>query len=54
MKKINACHRDFSFYRIAYDYSRAEWDLLRDNLRDIPWEDIFKLGASTVVSEFFE
>ena len=27
------------FQRIAYDYSRADWDGLRDYLRDIPWED---------------
>ena len=38
--------RDAPFHRIAYDYSRADWDGLRDHLRDVPWEDIFKLGAS--------
>ena len=26
---------------MAYDYSRADWDGLRDDLRDVPWEDIF-------------
>ena len=25
-----------------------------DHLRDVPWEDIFKLGASVAVSEFSE
>ena len=25
--------------RIAYDYSRADWDGLRDHLREVPWED---------------
>ena len=25
------------------DYPRADWDGLRDHLRDVPWEDIFKL-----------
>ena len=39
---------------MAYDYSRADWDGLRDHLRDVPWEDIFKLGASAVASEFCE
>ena len=39
---------------MAYDYSRADWDGLRDHLRDVPWEDIFKLGASTAASEFSE
>ena len=42
------------FHRIAYDYSRAEWDDLRDLLRDVPWEDIFKLVASAAASEFCE
>ena len=39
---------------MAYDYSRADWDGLRDHLRDVPWENIFKLGASTAASEFSE
>ena len=42
------------FYCIAYDYSRADWDGLCDHLRDVPWEDIFKLGASAAASEFCE
>ena len=42
------------FHRVAYDYSRADWDGLRDHLRDVPWEDIFKLDASTAASEFCE
>ena len=37
---------------MAYDYSRAGWDGLRDHLRDAAWEDIFKLNASAVASEF--
>ena len=41
---------DASFHRIAYDYSRANWDGLRDHLRDSPWEDIFKLSASATAS----
>ena len=46
--------QDALFHRIAYDYSPADWDGLRDHLRDVPWEDIFKLGASAAVSEFCE
>ena len=46
--------QDAPFHRIAYDYSRADWDALRDHLRDVPCEDIFKLGASTAASEFCE
>ena len=41
-------------HRVAYDYSRADWDDLRDHLRDVPWEDIFRLSASAVASEFCE
>ena len=43
---------DGPFHRIAYDYSRAYWDGLRDHLKDAPWEDIFKLSASAAASEF--
>ena len=46
--------QDAPFYRIAYDYSRADWDGFRDHLRDVPWEDIFILGASAAASEFCE
>ena len=46
--------QDTLFHHIAYDYSRADWDGLRDHLRDAPWEDIFKLGASVAASEFCE
>ena len=30
------------------------WDGLCDHLRDVPWEDIFKLSASAAASEFCE
>ena len=46
--------QDAPFHRIAYDYSRADWDGLRDHLRDVPWKDIFKLGASAAASKFCE
>ena len=45
-------HNGIPFHCIAYDYSRADWDGLRDHLRNVPWEDIFKLGASAAPSEF--
>ena len=35
--------QDATFHRIAYDYSCADWDGLCDHLRDVSWEDIFKL-----------
>ena len=46
--------QDTLFYHMAYDYSRADLDGLRDHLRDVPWEDIFKLSASAAASEFCE
>ena len=46
--------QDAPFYRVAYDYSRADWDGLRDHLKDVSWEDILKLSASTAASEFCE
>ena len=42
------------FHCVAYDYSCTDWDGLRDHLRDVPWEDIFKLSASAAASEFCE
>ena len=35
--------QDTLFHHVAYDNSCADWDSLRDHLRDVPWEDIFKL-----------
>ena len=40
--------QDTLFHHMAY------WDDLRDHLRDVPWEDIFKLSASAAASEFCE
>ena len=42
------------FHRIAYDYSRADRNGLHDRLRDIPWEDIFKISAPASASECSE
>ena len=42
------------FHRIAYDYSHPDWDGLLNHLRDVPWEDIFKLNASPTAREFCE
>ena len=38
----------------AYDYSCADWGGPCDHLRDVPWQDIFKLGASAAASKFCE
>ena len=34
--------------------SCADRDGLRDHFRDVPWDDIFKLGASATASEYYE
>ena len=35
-----------------YDYSHADWDGLCDHLRNVPWEDIFKVSTSAAACEF--
>ena len=46
--------RDATFYRIVYKFSCANWDDLRDDLKDFPWKGTFKLGASIAVFKFPE
>ena len=46
--------QDSPFHCIAYDYFRADWNSLRDHLRSVPCEDIFKLSASAAAREFCE
>ena len=46
--------RDAPFHHIAYDYSCADWGSFHHHLRDVPWEDIFKLSASAGGGEFYE
>ena len=46
--------RDALFHCIAYDYSCADLDGLCHHLRDVQWEDIFKLSASAAASELLE
>ena len=40
------------FHRIAHEYSRADWHGLCDHLRNVPYDNIFKLSASTVAGKF--
>ena len=42
----------FVFIRLRRRSSSS--DGLRDRLRDVPWEDIFKLGAPAAASELCE
>ena len=46
--------QDAPFHLIVYDYSRADWDGVHDHLRDVPWKDVLKLGASAAANEFCE
>ena len=45
---------DTLFHHIAYKHPHADWDGLHDHLKYVPWEDIFKIGASAAASEFCE
>ena len=45
--------RNAPFHRTTYDYSQTDGDGLCDHLTDVPWEDIFKLGASVAPTEFW-
>ena len=44
---------DSLFHRVANGYSRADLDGLRDHVRDVSLEDIFKFSASAASNEFF-
>ena len=46
--------RDPQFHCIANDHSRVDWDGICDHLRNLPWENIFKLSATAAASEFCE
>ena len=46
--------QDTPFHCVAYDYSCVDWDGLCDHLRDVPWEDIFKLSTPATASGFCE
>ena len=41
---------DTPFHLRASEYSWADWDGLCDHLKDVPWEEIFKLGASAAAN----
>ena len=45
---------DAPFHHIGCDYSCGDEDGLRDHLRDVPWQDIFKLSVSAAAQESFE
>ena len=44
--------QDAPFQCIANDCFCANWDDLCYHLRDVPWEDIFKLSASAAANKF--
>ena len=45
---------DAPFYRTAYDYYRADRDVHRDHLRDVPWEGILIFGATAAGTDFYK
>ena len=42
------------YHRTVYSYCKADWDGLRDHLRDVPWLDIFKHNATFAAKEISE
>ena len=46
--------QDTLFHYIDYNYSCADWEGICDQLRNVPLEDVFKLGASANANVFFE
>ena len=46
--------RDAPFHHIAHDYSGADWESIRDYLKDVPWMNISKPSASAAASESYE
>ena len=44
--------QDAPFHHIDYDHSCADWNGLCDCLKDVSWDDIFKLSASAAGGEF--
>ena len=43
---------DAPFYHKPHDYSHDDWDDIHDHLRDVPWENVFKLGTFSAATEF--
>ena len=43
---------DCPFHGTACEYFRADWDGLCNHLRNVLWDDIFKLGASVAGTDF--
>ena len=43
---------DAPFYHKPHDYSHDDWDDIHDHLRDVPWENVFKLGIFSAATEF--
>ena len=46
--------QDNLIHCVPYEYSCADWDGLWDDLRDVPWDNFFKLSASAAANEFCE
>ena len=42
--------QDAPFHHISCDYSHAPWNGFCDYMRDVRWEDVFKLSASAAAS----
>ena len=43
---------DASFYHKPHDYSHDDSDDIHNHLRDVPWENVFKLGTFLLLLNF--
>ena len=41
---------DDTFNCTTYDYSHVGWNGLHGHLREVPWDNLFKLGASAAAA----
>ena len=49
---LSNSQRDAPFHCTAYYCSSADWNGLGDHLRDVPWDNIFKLTATSEFCKF--
>ena len=48
---IDKSNKEHPYHRTVFSYSNADWDGLRDYLRDVPWIDIFRHNANYAAKE---
>ena len=46
--------KDAPYHHKTFDYSRADWYGFCEDLRDVPWNNTYRYGASKATFEFYE